>query len=388
MTKPSAKPNNPCFSSGPCAKRPGWNLEALKNFKPGRSHRAKSEKAKLNEVIELTKELLAIPSDYLVGILPASDTGCVELAMWNMLGERGVDVFSWESFSSDWAKDAENELKIADLNIYHADYGLLPDLNEAKADRDIVFAYNGTTSGVKVPNCDFISSDRQAITICDATSAVFAYDMPWNKLDVTTFSWQKVMGSEAAHGILVLSPRAVARLESYTPDRPLPKIFRVKKKGKVNGGIFEGATINTPSMLAVEDALDSLNWIKSIGGGAAMVKRSEANLAAVTNWVNNTPWIEFLAESEDTISSTSICLKITDSSYQALSADDQQVFVKDMVKLLDSEQVAYDIAAYRDAPAGLRVWGGGTVETKDIEILTEWLDYAFNEVSKNYLKAA
>jgi len=388
MTRPSSKPNNPCFSSGPCAKRPGWSLDGLKDFAPGRSHRAKGQKAKLAEVIELTKELLGIPSDYLVGILPGSDTGAVELAMWNLLGERGVDVFAWESFSSDWAIDAEKELKLKDLNIYQAEYGVLPDLSEAKPDRDIVFAYNGTTSGVKVPNCDFISDDREGITICDATSAIFAYDMPWSKLDVTTFSWQKVMGSEAAHGMLILSPKAVARLESYTPDRPLPKIFRIKSKGKVSSGIFSGATINTPSMLAVEDAFDSLKWIKSIGGAKAMFQRSADNLAAVKSWVDNNSWAEFLAEKEETLSSTSICLKITESSYQALDLESQQAFVKEMVKLLDSEDVAYDIAAYRDAPAGLRIWGGGTVETKDVEILTQWLDYAFGEVSKRYLKAA
>ena len=385
MTKPSQKPNNPCFSSGPCAKRPGWNLNVLSDFNPGRSHRAKAQKAKLNEIITLTRELLKVPEDYLIGILPASDTGSVELAMWNMLGNRGVDVFSWESFSADWAIDADNELKLADLKIYHADYGLLPDLNEAKPDRDIVFAYNGTTSGVRVENCDFIADNRSAITICDATSAIFAYDLPWSKLDATTFSWQKVMGSEAAHGMLILSPKAIERLESFKPDRPLPKIFRITKKGKINESIFSGATINTPSMLAAEDALDSLRWIKSIGGNKAMMRRSADNLTVIKNWVLQSNWIDFLAEDKNTISSTSICLKITDENYLTLAANEQQDFVKAIVKMLEVENVAYDIASYRDAPAGLRIWGGGTVEASDIEILTKWLDFAFSETSKNYL---
>ena len=388
MTKPNHKPQNPCFSSGPCAKRPGWSLAALNDFEPGRSHRAKTQKAKLNEIINLTRELLNIPADYLIAIVPASDTGSVELAMWNMLGCVGVDVFSWESFSADWAKDADQELKLADLKIYHADYGLLPNLNESAPDRDIVFAYNGTTSGVKVANCDFISDKRSAITICDATSAIFAYDMPWEKLDATTFSWQKVMGSEAAHGMLILSPKAVARLEDYSPDRALPKIFRIKKQGKIDEAIFTGATINTPSMLAVEDALDALKWIKAIGGNQAMIARSAANLALLENWVEQSDWLDFLAENKDIRSSTSICLKIIDHNYLTLPATEQQNFVKEIVKLLEAENVAFDIASYRDAPAGLRIWGGGTVEVADLEILTKWLDYAFKQVSKKYLKAA
>ncbi len=384
MTKPQIKPQNPCFSSGPCSKRPGWNINALADAEIGRSHRAKNSKAKLKAIIDLTKELLNIPEDFLVGIVPASDTGAVELAMWNMLGERGVDVFSWESFSSDWAKDAKNELKLPDLRIHHAEYGVLPDLANANPERDIVFAYNGTTSGVKVPNLDFISSERSAITICDATSAVFAYDFDWSKLDVTTFSWQKVLGSEGAHGMLILSPKAIARLESYSPEHPLPKIFRIKKKDKVNVSIFEGATINTPSMLAAEDALDALNWVKEIGGNKAMIKRSADNLAALQNWVSKTNWVEFLAEDTATLSSTSICLKIIAADFQNLAAEQQADFVKKLVKLLEAEDVAYDIAAYRDAPTGLRIWGGGTVETKDIEILTEWLDFAYQEIAKDF----
>lgn len=382
--RPNKKPNNPCFSSGPCAKRPGWNIANLQNFDAGRSHRASSQKEKLNKIITLTKELLNIPDDFYVGIVPASDTGAVELAMWNLLGEKGVDIFSWESFSGDWAIDAKEELKLDDLKLYHADYGLLPDLSVASKDRDLVFAYNGTTSGVKVENCNFIADDRTAITICDATSAIFAYKMPWHKLDATTFSWQKVMGSEAAHGMLILSPRAVERLERFTPNRPLPKIFRIKKKGKIDAAIFSGATINTPSMLAAEDALDALNWIKEIGGEQAMIARSENNLNIIKQWVSESSWIDFLAEKTETISSTSICLKITDANYQKLEQEQQNSFVKEIVKLLDKENIAYDIAAYRAAPAGIRIWGGGTVEASDIEILTHWLDYAFTEISKNY----
>jgi len=384
--QPKQKPNNPCFSSGPCAKRPGWDINNLSNFNPGRSHRASCQKEKLNKIITLTKELLNIPDDFYVGIVPASDTGAVELAMWNLLGAKGVDVFSWESFSSDWAIDAQKELKLDDLKLYHADYGILPDLTVASKDRDLVFAFNGTTSGVKVANCDFISDDRTAITICDATSAIFAYKMPWHKLDATTFSWQKVLGSEAAHGMLILSPKAVERLETFEPNRPLPKIFRIKKKGKIDAAIFSGATINTPSMLAVEDALDSLNWVKEIGGEKAMISRSENNLNIIKKWISESSWIDFLAEKTETISSTSICLKISDNKYQELDSEQQNSFVKEIVKLLAKENIAYDIAAYRAAPAGIRIWGGGTVEAADLEILTQWLDYAFTEISKNYFK--
>lgn len=388
MSKPLNKPNNPCFSSGPCAKRPGWSIDTLKNVDIGRSHRAKNTKAKLNEVITLTKELLQIPEDYLVGIVPASDTGAMEMAMWNLLGERGVDVLSWESFSKDWSIDITTQLKLDNVRVMHADYGILPDLSQINQDNDIVFPFNGTTSGVKIPNCDWIDSNRSGLAICDATSAIFAMDVDWQKLDVTTFSWQKVMGSEAAHGMLILSPRAVERLENYTPNRPLPKIFRLTNKGKLIKGIFSGSTINTPSMLAVEDALDSLKWIQSIGGNKAMINRSKENLAVIKSWVNKSEWITFLAEDPDTISNTSICLKITDKSYLTLDEQTQQSLIKDLVSDLANEQVAYDIASYRDAPTGIRIWGGGTVETSDILLLTEWLDYSFFKILNNYSKAA
>ena len=384
MSKPQQKPLNPCFSSGPCAKRPGWNSNIFTNTPIGRSHRSKICKIKLNQVINLSKELLNIPDDYLVGIVPASDTGAVEMAMWNLLGQRGVDVFSWESFSKDWAIDASEQLKLEDLRIMHADYGLLPDLSQADPDRDIVFTYNGTTSGVKTPNCDWISNERTGLTICDATSAIFAMEMDWQKLDVTTFSWQKTMGSEAAHGMIILSPRAIERLENYIPNRPIPKIFRLTKNAKLIKGIFSGATINTPSMIAVEDALDSLNWIKSIGGKNSIIKRSENNLKVISNWVEENSWIDFLAEKEETISNSSICLKITNSDYQNLTDEKKQSFVKELLAILEKEEVAYDIASYRDAPLGIRIWGGGTVSDKDISILTNWLDYSFNKTAQNY----
>lgn len=388
MHKPEHKPKNPCFSSGPCAKRPGWSIDVLSNVDIGRSHRSKDAKAKLNNIITLTKELLDIPADYLVGIVPASDTGAVEMAMWNLLGARGVDVLSWESFSTDWAIDAKEQLKLDNLRLFHAEYGVLPDLSQVNQDNDIVFPFNGTTSGVRMPNCDWISSKREGLTICDATSAIFAMDIDWLKLDVTTFSWQKVMGSEAAHGMLILSPRAVERLETYIPDRPLPKIFRLTNKGKLIKGIFSGSTINTPSMLAVEDALDALQWIKSIGGEKSMIDRSQNNLKAIKSWVANTQWVDFLAEDPDTISNSSICLKIIDKSYQSFDHDQQKSFVKDLVSDLENEKVAYDIASYRDAPSGIRIWGGGTVETSDIILLTEWLDYSFNKILNNYDKVA
>ena len=388
MQHPQAKPSNPCFSSGPCAKRPGWNINNLKNVPIGRSHRSKICKDKLNEVIILTKELLNIPDDYIVGIVPASDTGAVEMAMWNLLGVRGVDVFSWESFSKDWASDATEQLKLNDLRIFHADYGLLPDLSQTDIERDIVFTYNGTTSGVKVPNCDWISENRKGLTICDATSAIFAMNLDWSKLDATTFSWQKTMGSEAAHGMIILSPKAVERLETYQPQRPLPKIFRLTNKERLIKGVFSGATINTPSMLAVEDALDSLHWIKSIGGNQGIINRSNANLKVISNWVANSNWVDFLASDKDTISNSSICLKITHPDYQNLSSETQAILVKELLALLEKEQIAYDIASYRDAPLGIRIWGGGTVSAEDIDILTQWLDYGFATILPTYLKAA
>jgi phosphoserine aminotransferase len=382
--KPITKTNNPAFSSGPCSKFPSWNLTRLQNFHPGRSHRAASEKAKLKSIIDQTKELLEIPDDFLVGILPASDTGAFECAMWSTLGANPVDVFVWESFSSDWATDIKSQLKLEDVNYYNADYGVLPNLAKANPNNDQVFVFNGTTSGVKLPNLDWISDNRTGITLCDATSAVFAMEMDWSKLDITTFSWQKAMGSEAGHGMIVLSPRAIARLESYEPNWPLPKIFRLTKKGKINLEIFEGSTINTPSMLAAEDALITLDWIRSIGGKRAMIERSNNNLKAVQNWVAKTDWIEFLAEDENTISNTSICLKITDANYQTLDEESQAKFAKAICKLLADEKIAYDISSYKAAPAGIRIWGGATVESNDIEILTKWLDWAFLEVSNQY----
>lgn len=377
MQKPVQKPQNPNFSSGPCAKRPGWSLDALSGAMLGRSHRAGPLKAKLQEVIELHRETLGIPEDYKIGIVPASDTGAFEMAMWSMLGAKGVDVFAWEAFSGDWLKDITGQLKISDVRKFEAPYGGLPDLTQADPARDTVFVWNGTTSGVRVPNGDWISESREGLTFCDATSAVYAYDMPWDKLDVTTWSWQKVLGGEGAHGMLVLSPRAVERLESYTPDRPLPKIFRMTAKGKLTEGIFEGATINTPSMLCVEDCLDALRWVKSIGGVQGAIARAEGNFAAIKGWVAKTPWIDFLAERLETASITSVCLKITDSWFTSLGDDAQQALIKDMAKLLEKDKAAYDIAGYRDAPAGLRIWCGATVETADIAVLLPWIEYAY-----------
>lgn len=376
MTKPTSKPKNPCFSSGPCAKRPGWSLENLSGAALGRSHRAAIGKNKLKDAIEKQKKILGIPDDYFVGIVPASDTGAFEMAMWSMLGARGVDIFAWESFSGDWLKDITGQLKLSDVNKYEAGYGQLPDLSKADKSRDIVFVWNGTTSGVRVPNGDWIASDREGITMCDATSAVFAYDLPWDKLDVTTWSWQKVLGGEAAHGMLVLSPRAVERLESYTPSWPMPKIFRMTSKGKLNAAIFEGATINTPSMLAVEDCLDALNWVENIGGLKTTIARSEENFKVIENWVARTDWADFLADTPETRSTTSVCLKVTDDWFSNL--DDQEGFIKSMTKLLDNEGVAYDIAGYRDAPAGLRIWCGATVQASDVEALMPWLDWAYS----------
>ncbi len=382
--KPSSKPQNPCFSSGPCAKRPGWSLDALKDAAVGRSHRAKLGKAKLAEVINRSKKVLGMPQDYVLGIVPASDTGAIEMAMWSMLGQRGTDVFCWESFGSGWATDSKNQLKLQDLRMFKADYGKIPDFKQADWTRDAVFTWNGTTSGVRVPNGDWIAADREGLAMCDATSAVFAMEIPWDKLDVVTWSWQKVLGGEAAHGMLALSPRAVKRLESYSPDRALPKIFEMSKGGKLMAGIFEGETINTPSMLCVEDALDGLKWAESIGGLAGLIQRSQANLKAIENWVAQSNWAAFLAEDSAIRSSTSICLKITDPAYLTLSPKDRAKHAKSIVSMLDKEGVAYDIGSYRDAPAGLRVWGGATVESSDIERLLPWLDWAYAEVKAGF----
>ena len=377
VTAPDVRPNNTHFSSGPCSKRPNWSLEALSDAPLGRSHRAKIGKIKLKQAIDLTREVLEVPADYRIGIVPASDTGAVEMALWSLLGPRGVDMVAWESFGSGWVSDVVKELKLPDTRKITADYGLLPDLSTIDFDRDVVFTWNGTTSGVRVPNADFIAADREGITICDATSAAFAQDLDWAKLDVVTFSWQKALGGEGAHGILILSPRAVARLESYTPAWPMPKLFRMTKAGKLAKDIFEGATINTPSMLCVEDAIDALKWGAQIGGLAEMQRRADANLAALAAWVEKTDWVDFLAADPATRSNTSVCLKVVDARVAALADDVQADFAKKLASVLEKEGAALDIGGYRDAPAGLRIWCGATVETSDIEALTPWLDWAF-----------
>jgi len=377
---PNVRPQRPHFSSGPCAKRPGWTPEALADAALGRSHRSKPGKAKLKAAIDETAALLGVPEGYRVGLVPASDTGAVELAMWSMLGARGVDFFAWESFGAGWISDAAKQLKLTDMRVFEAGYGELPDLSQYDSARDCVFTWNGTTSGVRVPNADWISANRTGITICDATSAAFAQELDWAKLDVTTFSWQKVMGGEAAHGMIVLSPRAVERLESYTPDRPLPKIFRLTKGGKLIEGIFKGETINTPSMLAVEDYLDTLKWGASVGGLKGLIGRADANAKALNTWVERTDWVANLAVDPATRSNTSVCLTIVDPWFTGLSAEDQAATAKKLAALLEAEEVAFDLGAYRDAPPGLRIWCGATVEAKDIEALCPWLDWAFAQV--------
>ncbi|MEZ4658426.1 MAG: phosphoserine transaminase [Caldilineaceae bacterium] len=378
MNRPTEKPQNPNFSSGPCAKRPGWSLDALQGALVGRSHRAKPAKARIQEVIERSKAILGIPADYLCGIVPASDTGAIEMALWSMLGARGVDMFAWETFGAGWVTDVQKQLKLSECRVFQADYGHLPDLTQADPARDVVFTWNGTTSGVKVPNGHWIADDRAGLTFCDATSAAFAMPLPWAKLDVVTWSWQKVLGGEAAHGMLALSPRAVARLESYAPPWPLPKLFRMTTGGKVDVSIFEGSTINTPSMLCVEDAVDGLQWAESIGGLPALIARSQANLDAVADWVAQSDWAAFLAVDPATRSNTSICLQFRPDT--GLSAEDQAAMGKKITALLDAEGVAHDIGAYRSAPAGLRIWGGATVETADMQALLPWLDWAFEQV--------
>jgi phosphoserine aminotransferase len=377
LTKPATRPANPNFSSGPCAKRPGWSLQALADAPLGRSHRAKIGKTKLKDAIDLTREVLQVPDDYRIGIVPASDTGAVEMALWSLLGERGVDMVAWESFGAGWVTDVVKQLKLADARTFEAPYGEIVDFNQVDFDRDVVFTWNGTTSGVRVPNADFIPADRKGLTICDATSAAFAQRLDFSKLDVVTFSWQKVLGGEGAHGILILSPRAVERLLTYKPAWPLPKIFRLTSGGKLIEGIFVGETINTPSMLCVEDYLDALNWGKSIGGLDALIARADRNFAVLDSWVERTPWIANLAVKPETRSNTSVCLSIVDPDVTALDADAQAAFAKGIVSALDKEGVAYDIGAYRDAPSGLRIWAGATVEASDLEALTEWLDWAF-----------
>ncbi|MBB3218666.1 phosphoserine aminotransferase [Ochrobactrum sp. RC6B] len=387
IAKPAVRPANPNFSSGPCAKRPGWSLNALVDAALGRSHRAKIGKTKLKEAIDLTREVLQVPADYRIGIVPASDTGAVEMALWSMLGARGVDMVAWESFGAGWVTDVVKQLKLEDVRTFEAPYGEIVDFAKVDFDRDVVFTWNGTTSGARVPNADFIPADRKGLTFCDATSAAFAQRLDFPKLDVVTFSWQKVLGGEGAHGILILSPRAVERLESYKPAWPMPKIFRMTKGGKLIEGIFVGETINTPSMLCVEDYLDALKWAKSLGGLDALVARADANFAVLNDFVERTPWIANLAVKPETRSNTSVCLTIVDPEVTALSADEQAAFAKGIVTALDKEGVAYDIGAYRDAPSGLRIWAGATVEASDLEALTHWLDWAF-ATQKAALKAA
>jgi len=388
VTAPGARPVNANFSSGPCAKRPGWSLQNLKDAALGRSHRAKVGKAKLKLAIDLTREILHVPSDYRIGIVPASDTGAVEMALWSLLGARGVDVLAWESFGEGWVTDVTKQLKLQDVRVLKAGYGDLPDLKSVDFTRDVVFTWNGTTSGVRVPNGDWIAADRQGLAICDATSAAFAQRLDWPKLDVATFSWQKVLGGEAAHGMLILGPRAVARLESYAPAWPLPKIFRMTNGGKLIKGIFEGETINTPSLLCVEDYLDALHWAKSIGGLDTLIARADANTKVLADWVAKTAWIDFLAKDRATLSNTSVCLKIVDPAITALGAEAQAAFVKQIPALLDKEKVAYDIDGYRDAPPGLRIWCGATIEASDVAALTLWLDWAFAKAKADLVKAA
>jgi phosphoserine aminotransferase len=378
----------PHFSSGPCAKRPGWTPQNLKDAALGRSHRAKLGKAKLKQAIELTREVLQVPANYRIGIVPASDTGAVEMALWSLLGARPVTTIAWESFGEGWVSDIIKELKLKDVTQLHAGYGDLPDLAKVDCDTDIIFTWNGTTSGVRVPNADWIKADRKGLTICDATSAAFAQPLDWAKLDVVTFSWQKALGGEAAHGMLVLSPRAVERLETYKPAWPLPKIFRMTKGGKLNAGIFEGETINTPSMLCVEDYLDALNWGKSIGGLTALMARADANTKVLADWKARTPWIDFLAKDAATRSNTSVCLKFTDPAITSLTPDLQADFCKKLVALVEKENAGFDFAYYRDAPAGLRIWCGATVEARDVELLTQWIDWAFAETKAALPKAA
>jgi phosphoserine aminotransferase len=377
---PTVRPGNPNFSSGPCAKRPGWTPDALSGAFLGRSHRTPAGKAKLAEVIDRSRRLLGIPEDTRLGIVPASDTGAVEIALWSLLGPRGIDVLAWESFGRGWANDVVNQLKLTDVRVIEAGYGHLPDLTQVDPRRDAVFTWNGTTSGVRVPDGDWIAKDREGLTLCDATSAVFAMDLPWPKLDVVTWSWQKVLGGEAAHGMLALSPRAVERLETYRPPWPMPKIFRLTKGGKVNESIFRGAPINTPSMLCVEDALDGLAWVQSRGGLPALIEHAEDNLGLVADWVSHSDWADFLAVEPATRSCTSICLKIVDPWFESLGEAAQPAVTKTMVERLEAEGVGYDLGAYRDAPPGLRLWGGATVAKEDLAALLPWLDWAYANV--------
>jgi phosphoserine aminotransferase len=378
---PLRRPQNACFSSGPCANRPGWTPAALNDAAVGRSHRSKAGRARLKEVIDLTRTVLGIPNDYRIAIVPGSDTGAVEMALWSLLGPRGVDVLAWESFGKEWVADITGELRLPDVRVLQAPYGALPDLREVDPTRDVVFTWNGTTSGVRVPDGEWISANREGLIICDATSAAFAMDLPWDKLDVITWSWQKVLGGEGAHGVLVLSPRAVTRLESYTPPWPLPKLFRLTRGGKLNEGLFQGETINTPSMLAVEDAIDGLRWAQSVGGLPELIRRSEGNLDIAAEWQRDCGWADFLASDPAIRSCTSICLRIVHPNVMAQSPEVQAQLIRDIVTLMEKEGVAYDIASYRDAPPGLRLWSGATVESGDMKAVLSWLDWAFDRVT-------
>jgi phosphoserine aminotransferase len=387
-TAPAVRPANACFSSGPCAKRPGWTPTVLRDATLGRSHRAKLAKNKLKLAIDLTREVLGVPSDYRIGITPGSDTGAFEMAMWSILGARGVDVLAWESFGDGWVSDIVKELKLKDARTLKAPYGELPDLSHVNFDNDVVFTWNGTTSGVRVPDADWIPADRKGLTLCDATSAAFAQALDWPKLDVTTFSWQKALGGEAGHGVIILSPRAAERLETHKPPWPLPKLFRLTKGGKLTEGIFEGETINTPSMLCVEDYIDALQWAKSFAGLKALIGRADANAKVIADWVDRTPWVDYLARVPETRSNTSVCLKVVDPAIAALSADGQAAFAKALAAFVEKEKVAFDIGSYRDAPAGLRIWCGTTIEAADVKALTDWLDYAFAVEKSKLAKAA
>ena len=382
--KPSIRPANPNFASGPCTKRPGWSPTVLNEALVGRSHRSVAAKQRIQNVLKLSRDLLLLPDDYRVAVTPASDTGAFEMAMWSMLGSRGVDLLVWESFGAGWAKDIVNQLLLHDTRVFKADYGSLPDLEQADFARDVVFTWNGTTSGVCIPDGKWIAPDRQGLTFCDATSAAFAMPLPWDRLDVVTYSWQKVLGGEGQHGILILSPRAAERLETYTPTWPLPKIFRMTRGGELTEKFFSGETINTPSMLCVEDILDALRWAVSIGGHEALINRSRANLAAITDWLADCSWASFLVENPAIRSSTSVCLKIIDPWFVALISEEKRSAVKSMCRLLEIEGAAYDINGHRDAPPGLRLWAGATVESADLEALFPWLDWAFDDIKARY----
>ncbi|HMF06368.1 MAG TPA: phosphoserine transaminase [Methylocella sp.] len=388
LTMPAARPARPHFSCGPCAKHPGWQLHSLQNAPLGRSHRSKPAVARLKLALDLTREVLKIPKDYRIGIIPGSDTGAVEAALWSLLGARPVDVFAWESFSQGWVGDVTGQLRLTNARAYVADYGQLPDLSRANFENDVVFAWNGTTSGVRVPNADWIAANRKGLTICDATSAAFGQRLEWDKLDATTFSWQKALGGEAAHGMLILSPRAVERLKTYSPPWPIPKLFRLVDNGKLIEAIFAGETINTPSLMCVEDYIDALNWGKSLGGVEGLIARADANAKALEDWVAKTHWVDFLAADPKIRSNTSVCFKVTDPSFAALPPSGQASFAKSLAELLEEEEVAFDIGSYRGAPPGIRIWCGATVETSDIEALTPWLDYAFAKTKGDFAKAA